>query len=775
LKFLACLFLIISISGYSQVYTFVLRDSTSKQAINGVRIYTKSKALIVLDSIVQVDWSKQVSGDTIYLKISKKGYQIRETILTKTNNSPSLLLSPLVKELEEVSVAQKKTLESTESGNLTLNKKQLDNIPYLLGEKDPIKAIQLLPGIQSSGDGNGIYVRGGGIDQNLVLLDDIPIYNASHLFGFFSVFNGSAIQSVDIHKGNMPAEYGGRISSVIGIKTQTGNMRKWKGEGGIGILAANFTIQGPIKKDTSSLLISFRRTYVDAFKQLFSSQSKYNTNYFFYDLNFKYAHRLTSKTLLTVNAFMGYDYFLYSDNTESTFSNQINWGTKLGSVQLHHFISPKSSVKFQLGVTDYQMGFGASIYNYRINLFSSTRDYIAKGIYSYKVNTKYSIKCGFENSYRILSPNNFNADAANSAISYSTVLKLNSNELNFFVSNEIILSSSWKTTFGFRQSFFQQLGPFTNYNFNESEVKTDSIYYPRGKVINSYFNPEPRISVQHSINEISSLKFGFSQNYQYIHLAPVSSISLPTDVWIPSSTNIKPQFGSQFSVGYYRSLVSNAISFSVESYYKSMNNLIEYKEGVLSLVKVQSNFDDNFYFGKGESYGIEFFVKKSEGKFTGWLGYTLSKTTRKFADIEQGRTFYAKNDRRHDISLVANYQWNKKWSISSVFVFKSGNAITIPIARYFLQGNIINTYSLKNDYRVPAYHRCDVSLNYIHYTSEKFTSTWVLSVYNIYGRQNPFYIYFETTGDISKFSIQTKANQVSLFTILPSLSWKFEF
>ncbi len=681
------------------------------------------------------------------------------------------------KELEKVIVKTKNSgIEQTEVGGLTITKKELEKLPQFLGENDPIKAMQLLPGIQSSGDGNGIYVRGGGIDQNLITIDDIPIYNVSHLFGFFSVFNSSTIQKIDIHKGAMPANFGGRISSVVALSTNNGNLQRWKMEAGIGILASNLTIQGPIKKDTSSLLFSIRRTYVDLLKNLIlGNSSNYQTNYFFYDLNLKYFRRINNKTKLYVNAFMGADYFVYNDAKEKTFSNEIDWGTKLISAKITHSFTEKSTLTTTLGLTDYKMNFGASIYNYSFQLFSSNKDAVGKIEFLHKVTNRYSFKIGLDNTFHVISPNNFQANGGTSKFNYNDVRKLYSNENAFYLSNDWKISGKLDLTFGLRVSSFQQFGPYTRFDYSKGYGLKDSINYSSKQTVCNYIYPEPRFSMSYNLTNNSTLKAGFSQNYQYIHLAPVSSISLPTDVWIPSSYIIKPQIGRQYSLGYYRNFPLKNVETSVEVYYKQMNNLIEYKEGVLSLIKLQSNYDDNFFFGKGQSYGIEFYAKKTIGKMTGWLGYTLSRSTRNFKDIENGATFYAKNDRRHDISLVFNYEINKKWSFSSVFTYKTGNAITIPLSRYFLQGNIINTYSPKNSYRIPAYHRCDVSLTYQIQKSDTKESSVNFSIYNVYGRQNPFYLYFETTGDISKFSVETKAKQVSLFTILPSISYKFAF
>jgi len=681
------------------------------------------------------------------------------------------------RELEQAKVKTKSSgIEQSEVGGLKLTQKELEKLPQFLGEHDPVKAMQLLPGIQSSGDGNGIYVRGGGIDQNLIMLDDIPIYNVSHLFGFFSVFNAHTIQKIEIHKGGMPANYGGRISSVIAISSANGSLNRWKVDGNLGILASTLTLQGPIKKDTSSLLFSMRRTYVEVLKNmLVGPNSNFQTNYFFYDVNLKYFHRLTAHTKFYLTGFSGSDNFVYDDVKAKTFSNEIRWGTKLISAKLEHRISDRGTLTATLGITDYNMDFGASIYNYSFDLYSSNRDFICKAEYINQYSPKSTWKIGIDNNMHVISPNNFQANGEVAKFNYSKLKKLTSDEGAIYLSNEFKMNEKTTLSSGIRISSFVQFGPFTRYDYSKGYGLKDSTYFASGSVVSKYIYPEPRISIGYKLTPSVSIKAGFSQNYQYIHLAPVSSISLPTDVWIPSSTIVKPQMGRQYSVGYYKLFAKNTIETSIEAYYKQMDHLIEYKEGVLSLIKLQSNYDDNFFFGKGQSYGMEFFAKKNVGKFTGWIGYTLSKSTRNFKDIENGNTFNAKNDRRHDISCVFNYQMSSKWSISGVFTYKTGNAMTIPISRYFLQGNIINTYSPKNSYRIPAYHRIDLSINYQIKKTDTKESSINFSVYNIYGRQNPFYMYFETNGDLAKFSVETKAKQVSLFTILPSISYKFMF
>ncbi len=766
------LFLSISFWGYSQThYSWKVVDKETNAILKSAQCKLNN-TLLQPDSTAFFSVSDMDFSDTIYvLTIRCQGYN-SQTIIVKdlAEFKSEYSLVPKIQKLKEI-IIKGTNSKKNDVGNMQLSQQQIEKLPTFLGENDMLKAIQLLPGIQSSGDGNGIYVRGGGIDQNLIIYDEISLYNISHLFGFFSVFNSNAISKVDIYKSGIPANYGGRVSSVIGIQSQTGNFKKWKGEVGIGLLATNIAFDGPIKKDTSSLLFAVRRTYVDYFNKLLSSKSNFQSDYYFYDANFKYTHKINNRNKFILSGISGKDDFIYNDRLNNTFSNNINWQTQLISSQWISEVTDKLQSKLTFGFVNYAMVFGAGIYNYSLDLTSKIQDYTLKNEWSHSYNDKSKFVFGVEVIKHQISPNNFSVQGETTDTKFDKALKLNSFEYNAFAFENIQLNDRWKLMAGIRYSIFQQLGPFQRLVLTENLV-TDSIYYPKNKTIALYHNPEPRLQISYDYSEKTKMNFTYSSNYQYIHLAPVSSISLPTDVWVPSSSVIKPQVGHQVSLGYSTTFIQDKIQFSSEVYFKKMENLIEYKEGVMSLISMQSNYDNNFFFGTGQSYGIEFLVKKNVGKATGWIGYTLSKSTRNFPDIENNRTFYAKNDRRHDLSLVLNYEINDKWSFSTVFVFKSGNAMTIPLSRYILQGNVVNTYSQKNSYRIEPYHRMDISFNYLIKKTEKIEQNLNFSVYNVYARQNPFYIYFETTGDLSKFAIQTKAKQVSLFTILPSISWK---
>jgi len=716
--------------------------------------------------------------DSLLVEISAKNYNNYFQLISRKDLPAIFKLNPKVNEIEEVSIIAQTNKNTDYLSHIQLTKREIEKLPTFLGENDPVKVIQLLPGVQSAVDGNGIFIRGGNNDQNLILYDDVPLYNISHLFGFFSVFNSNSIQNISVYKSAIPSNYGGRISSVIDVKSETGNLRNWKSETNLGLLATNINVQGPIRKDTSALNFSFRRTYVDLFQSLFSKNAELNaTKYYFYDMNFNYFRKINSNNTISVSSFMGHDNFIYKDqwNLKNLFENTMDWSTRFIATKWEHHFNSKTSMMLMYALNEYDLNFGASIYNFTINLSSQNIDHISKMIFNYHPTKSLTIKYGLEATRHKISPNNFQIQGFKNAESYNNSIHLYSLESAGFITGSYMFSKKIDAEIGIRMSSFMQLGDFVRGIYDGYGNMLDSIQYRKNEVVKSYFYPEPRASINYHLSELSTFNIGFFQNYQYLHLAPISSLSLPTDIWIASSEQIKPQEGKQISIGFQQKLKNSPVQFSIETYYKQMNNLIEYKEGVMSLSSLNNNYDDNFFFGKGESYGLELFLKKQSGRFNGWLSYTLSKSTRTFAEIEDGRTYFAENDRRHNISLVLNYELSKKWALSAIFVYQSGNAITVPLSNYFIQGNIVNTYSPKNSFRLAPYHRSDISATYTYKETEKRTGSINFSIYNFYGRQNPFYYYFETSGNLDQLVFETKLKQVALISILPSISWKLKF
>ena len=660
---------------------------------------------------------------------------------------------------------------------VAIDAKTLDEIPYLLGEVDPVKAVQLLPGVQSAGDGNtGFYVRGGAADQNLILLDNATVYNASHLFGFFSVFNGNTIDKVLLTKGGMPAYYGGRLSSVLDIKTKSGDLKAWHGKGSLGLIATNIALEGPLVKDKLSVSVAGRRTYYDLISRPLNkhvSFLKNNLNYYFHDVNAKLDYRLSDRNRIVLSGYMGKDSFRYANYT--SFSNNMAWGNQVLSLQWSHVYTPQLFSETTLTYSGYRMDFGAAISSYHLQLASAVQEAGAEHTLTYALSDRHELTGGAKLTRHRFLPDDTQVQAEGAGLDFGEAEVLHAQEGAIFLNDRYEVSRRWTVSGGVRLTCFQHRGPFQRYKNVRQGVAADTITYRPGIPVAQYVNAEPRLSVVHQLNEKSSLKLAFDRAYQYTHMVPMASTTLPTDVWVPSSEKIKPQLGNQYSLGYFTTIGEGAYEGSVMVYHKGMHNQIEYRDGVLIGYDKGANFDDNFLFGRGRSFGSEVFVKKRKGHLTGWLSYTLSKTDRAFKEIDDGRPYPARYDRRHDLSLLLNYRRHPRWSFSGVFAFASGNTMTLPVARYVINGNVVNEYDGRNNFRMPAYHRMDMSATYEGRKRERFSTSWVFSLYNLYSRLNPYYLYFDVEGDIEEYQLEVKAKQISLFPIIPSVTYRFSF
>lgn len=714
---------------------------------------------------------------------------------------------------EEVEILGEKSNENitkTEMGVIALDMEKVKALPSFMGEMDILKTIQLLPGVQSAGEGNtGFYVRGGGPDQNLVILDEAVVYNTGHLFGFFSVFNGDAVKSVELTKGNMPPQFGGRLSAVVDVAMKDGNSKKLQVEGGIGVIASRLTIQGPIKKDTSSFMISARRTYLDVLLKPFLKNEFQGSAYYFYDVNTKVNYRLSDKDRLFLSGYFGRDVFNYNNSKDfgSAFRVSIPWGNATTTLRWNHLISDKLFTNTSVIFTDYKFEFAATQSQFEFKLFSGVRDWNAKIDFSYFPTSRHSIKFGANYIYHTFTPNQASAKSGDIVFNIGDIIKLRAHDASLYFGDDFDLTSWWKINAGARYSYFTQVGPFKR--FIKSPVTQqiiDTTEYSRGEKVAQYNRIEPRISMRFALNKKSSIKAGLSQNYQYIHLASISSVSLPMDVWMPSTSVIKPQFSTQYALGYFRNFNEDKYETSVEVYYKDMQNMIEYKEGALPDENVNDNVDNAFTFGRGWSYGAEFFLKKRTGKFSGWIGYTLCWTYRQFDSINLGQPFFAKYDRRNDISVALVYNFSHRWTFSSVFVFATGHKATLPVSWYFIEGAMVPEYGDRNAYQMAPYHRLDLSATYtpdrknsrarqikrwekrmqkknIDISNKEMPnrwhrnieSSWNFSVYNAYNRRNPYFIFFEDSGNLYEGTLNVIAKQVSLFPILPSITWNFKF
>jgi|688.fasta_scaffold64734_2 hypothetical protein len=667
-----------------------------------------------------------------------------------------------LKEVKVSSVKKDRNVKDAQMGLEKLNMTEINKIPVLLGERDIIKTITLLPGIKNSGEGSsGFNVRGGNVDQNLILLDEAPVYNAAHLLGFFSTFNSDAIKDVQIYKGGMPAEFGGRLSSVLDIKMKEGNDKNYNVSGGLGLIASRLNIEGPIVKEKGSFLISGRRTYVDQFLRL-SDQYKDN-KLFFYDLNAKANYKLNKNNRVFLSGYFGRDKI----GVGNAFG--IDWGNATATARWNHVFNSKWFSNTSLIYSNYDYKIAIKGGDVDFDITSRIKDVNLKYEINYYPNPKNSIKFGVNSIYHTIVPGQLRSYGT-AGINPKKLQDRYSLESAVFVMNEWKQSEKLSVIYGLRISSFAVLGKgdFNTYNEQGAVIKTTN--YKAGEVVKNYINPEPRISMSYVLDSNKSVKASYARNVQNLHLISNSTTTSPTDLWTGSSNNIKPEIGDQISLGYFQNLKDNAYEFSVEAYYKSMQNQIDYRNGANT--QANENLEGELLTGIGRAYGIEFLVKKKTGRFTGWAGYTLSKTERKINGINFNNWYNARQDRTHDITIVGIYDLTKKWNLSTTWTYQTGNAVTYPVGKYTSNNAVTFLYSERNAERFPAYHRLDFGATYMRKKTDKRESSWTFSVYNAYGRQNAFTIEFrEDPKDASK----TQALQTALFRWVPSVTYNFKF
>lgn len=666
-------------------------------------------------------------------------------------------------ELEGVVITKRKNdhLTKPQMGTETLSMKDIAKIPVLLGEKDILKTIQLLPGIKSAGEGSsGFSVRGGGTDQNLILLDEAPVYNSAHLLGFFSTFNSDAIKDVTIIKGNSPAYYGGRLSSVLDVKMKEGNNKNYNVSGGIGLISSRLAVEGPIQKEKSSFIISGRRTYADVFLKL--TDLGKDSKLFFYDLNTKANYKINDKHHLYLSGYFGRD--ILSSNKDVN----VDWGNTTGTLRWNYIINSKLFSNTSLIFSNYVFNIVLNNNEEEYKIKSEIQDWNLKEDLTYYLNPKNTIKTGFNVTHHTLTPSTFTGEFSNSNIRKSKYAL----ECAIYVDNNWKINRKLSVNYGIRASAFTLLGGTTgttHYIYNK-DIIADSVVIKKGSTGKTFLILEPRIAANYRFTDNISLKAGYARNGQHLHLLSNSTGGNPTDQWVGNSYNIKPEIADQFSVGYNQSLFNNKYELGVETYYKSMQNQIDYKNAadVLTAPDVESQL----LYGKGRAYGLELIFKKKEGKLTGWISYTLSKAERKIEGISNNKWYNSTLDRTHDLSIVSNYQITPKWSVSGVFVYQTGRAVNFPTGKYQFDGETYYVYGDRNTERMPAYHRLDISFTKILKAKEGRESSLSFGVYNTYGRQNAYFINFkENAQDKTK----TDAIQTSLFSFVPNISYNFKF
>nr|WP_225871281.1 TonB-dependent receptor [Pedobacter cryotolerans] len=700
-------------------------------------------------------------------EISYVGYvtQIKELNITaNTKQDFSIEESNNLSEVVITNIRRNENLVKPQMGVEKLNVKDIQNIPVLFGEKDILKTLQLLPGIKSAGEGNsGFYVRGGATDQNLILLDEAPVYNASHLLGFFSTFNSDAIKDVTVYKGGMPAQYGGRLSSVLDVRMNDGNRKETTFEGGIGLISSRLKVEGPFVKDKSSFMISGRRTYADAFLAFAPDTSLRENTLYFYDLNAKANYQLDDKNTVYLSGYFGRDKLGLSN----TFG--FNWGNATGTLRWNHLFSNRLFSNTSLIVSKYDYTIENLLSGSEFKVNSSISDFNLKQDFNFSLNNKHELKFGFDAIHHTIAPGEISSPST-SSVNEIKIENRKGIELAAYISDQYNLSDKIKLVYGLRISSFSLLGGGNFKTFDVDGIETSSTFYKPGEIVKSYVNLEPRFSASFQLDDTKSIKTSYTRNVQNLHLMSNSTATSPTDLYIMNSLNTKPELADQFSLGYFNNFKDNDYEFSAEVYYKPMQNQIEYRNG--TDLRGNQNVEADLIYGKGRAYGLELFFKKKYGKFNGWVGYTLSKTERQFDLISDGNWFNARQDRPHDVSVVGIYKPGKRWIFSSTFVYSSGNAVTFPIGKYVLDGQTVFFYGERNANRTPDFHRLDVSATLEGKPNKKFKSSWNFGIYNLYNRKNPFAINFQDNPDNTT---QTQAVQTSLFGIIPSVTWNFKF
>jgi hypothetical protein len=770
-RFLIPFLLLSTIQLHSQTITVsgTVTDANTGEVLIGAPVTDPDREHGTLTNVYGF-YSLTVPKDVTVLVFEFLGYQRTERkIETGKSTTLNVELERSDTEIEEITVTSNrldKNIDNVETGVNSIQPQDIKIVPVLFGEQDILKTIQLLPGITPAGEGSsGFFVRGGGADENLILLDEANVYNASHLLGFFSVFNSDAVKNAKVYKGTAPAQYGGRLSSVLDIQTNDGNNKHYSVSGGIGLIASRLTLEGPIVKERSSFIVSARRTYADLFLAFAPREEQRNSTLYFYDLNAKVNYRINDKNRLFLSGYMGRDIFSFN----KMFG--MDWGNITGTFRWNKVFNDKLFLNSTIikSIYDYQISVGIFSTDGEVKLNSSIDDWSIKEDFQYFMNDKNLFRFGLTSMYHKFMPGEVDA----SEIQEFNDIKVQNKyalENGIYASHEWDILNALKVVYGLRFSSFCVLGPGTVYEFNERRDAIDSTLYAKNEIVKTYTNFEPRISVNYIINGDNAIKASYTRNAQYVHLLSNSTASTPADIWYPTTKIVEPGVADLYSIGYFKNFNEHMFESSVELYYKDMQNVIDYRNG--ANVFVNEYLEAELVFGKGWSYGAEFYLKKQTGDFTGWISYTLSKTMRQFDDINEGRAFPARHDRMHYLSLIGMYRLNKRLSFGATWVYNTGDAVTFPTGRYIVDQRIIFLYTERNGYRMPDYHRLDLSVTYKNKKRKNWDSDWNLSIYNVYARKNAYQITFRQTEENSS---QFEAVRLALFSIIPSVTYNFRF
>ncbi|MBN1182780.1 MAG: TonB-dependent receptor [Bacteroidales bacterium] len=757
-----------------------VKDKSNGEALIGANIYVKGSVKGVISNMYGF-YSITIPVGKHTIVYSYIGYNDFEFDVTlKESVSQNVELEPLIRTIDEVIVTAKKQNQNITSSEMSVQKldaSTIEKIPVLFGEADVIKTLRLLPGVVGTGElSSNLSVRGGARDQNLLQLDEACVYNASHLLGIFSVFNNDAIKNVELYKGIMPAQYGGRISSLIDIRMKEGNMKKFSGVGSIGILTSKLTLEAPIKKDRAAILLAGRRTYLDlitrGLHKAIPDQVPDAVPLFFYDFNAKANYIINDRNRVYLSGYFGRDIFnlAIGDNGSMGYS----WGNYTGTLRWNHVFNEKLFSNFTTFASNYDYLISVeSTYGEKdektlaFDWKADLKDFGTKADFGYFLNTENTIRFGFISTYHVFNVGQVNGRSDSLTFNFD-IPKYHAMEWAAYVGNEQKVGR-FTLEYGIRIPFFQNIGPADYYILENYEV-VDTSTYKKGETFNHYISFEPRFSASYTINEKQSIKIGYSRLSQFLNIASNSESGTPMDVWMPVSPYVKPQIANQVSAGYFRNFIDNALQSSIEVYYKHMENQIEFRE--FSEPFLNDQIEKEFRFGIGRAYGIEVLLKKPEGNLSGWISYTLSRSERKIKDIQEKDWYLSPFDITHNVAVVGTYTFTERWSASANWIYMTGRPFNAPVARWEYAGKILQYYGGRNKSRFPDSHRLDLGVELKNKPHKKYTSSWTFSIYNAYNHKNANIIYFDKTDE---GSYNTAAYRIALLQRIYSIAYNFEF
>ena len=752
-----------SLNGY-------IRDSSTGEDLIGATVIVKETSAGVISNVYGY-YSISLAEGSYTIEVSYIGYN-KQTIeiLLNENTQLNFYLDPSSEYLSEVVIEADQPNRNVSDIRMSSNLLQIEAIkalPAFMGEIDVLKSLTLLPGVSTASEGStGLTVRGGSVDQNLILLDEASVYNASHLMGFFSVFNADAIKDVQIYKGGIPANYGGRLSSVIDIRMKDGNYKNFTATGGIGTISSRLTVEGPIQEDISSFLISGRRTYADLFLYLSSDTNLRGNKLYFYDLNSKVNYRIDNNNRLYFSGYFGRDILSLGDEF------LLGWGNATTTIRWNHIFNSKifSNVSLIYSNFDYIMGIESGVTDFE--WASDIQAFNIKSDFTWFLSPESTIKFGLHSAYHNFNPGLVEGRGELSAFGKVEMPGSNALETAVYALNEHIITENLLVEYGLRFSLFQNIGEATVYMFDEDYNVNDTIIYNSGDFYNTYLEPEPRLGIRYMINDDQSIKAGYNRMVQYLHQTVFSEITTPLDVWFPSSPNILPQIANQYAIGYFRDFMKNTINFSVEAYYKTIDNQIDFREQ--AMVILNPLLEGEVRTGDAYSYGLEFYLMQTRGRFTGWLSYTWSRSFREILGINEGKKYPSSFDRPHDFSIVLSYNLSPMINIGANWVYYTGKPITLPAQRYEYMGQIVPVFGEKNSTRLPDYHRLDVSATILTSSNKerRWQGSWNISLYNAYNKKNPYSYFFRQNEDNP---YQQDPYKMYLFGIVPAITYNFKF